>query len=74
MSSSFRLVFAYFGENETLGGDAQDERVLAIGELAGTIRALPSQIFLHQVDVVQCAVVKLGVGDERHVVRVVAGV
>ena len=53
----------YLGEDETFSGDAQNEGILAIGELAGTIGTLPRQVLFHQVDVIQRAVVEFRVGN-----------
>lgn len=61
----------YFSQDESFGRDAQDEGILTKGELAGTFRTLPSQVLLHQINVIQRGVVKVRVRDERTRGRVI---
>ena len=72
MAGAAFLTAPYFCQDKTLGSDAHDERVLTVGKLARAIRALPCEIFFQEVDMVECAVVKLGIRDQRRVVQVVA--
>lgn len=65
----------YLGEDEALGVDAQDERVLAVGEVVGRGRGvLPLEVVVGQVDVVQGLVVQLGEVQQRRAAAVVGGV
>lgn len=56
---------SYFGKDKALCCDAKDEWVLTEGKLAGSLWALPCKVLFHQVDVVESAVVELGVRDQR---------
>ena len=58
------LLLRIFGHDETLGRDAQDEGVLAKGELARPFRTLPRQVLFHEVNVVQGGIVKVRVGND----------
>lgn len=68
------IKLTYFGQDKTLGCDAQNERVLTIRELTRPFRTLPCQVFLHEVDMVECAVVKFRVGNQWRARRIVAGI
>ena len=64
----------HLGEDRAFGHDAEDERVLAVGEAVGPVRRLPVGVLLHQIDVVQCVVVELGVRDQSRAGGVVGSV
>jgi hypothetical protein len=54
----------YLGEDYSLGHYAQYEWILAVGELARSLRALPVEVILHQIHVVQSRIVELCVTEQ----------
>lgn len=49
----------YLGQDDALGYDAEHEGILTIRKLSRSFWTLPTPIFLHQVNMVQCTVIKL---------------
>ena len=64
----------YFGQDVFLGVDAEDEWVLAVGEVVREGGVLPPEVVARQVDVVEGLVVELGEVQQRRPAAVVGRV
>ena len=59
------VVIGYFGKDEAFGRYAEYKRVLTERELTRTLGTLPNDVLLHQIDMIQSAVVELTVRNQR---------
>lgn len=66
--------FVCLGQYYPFCDDTKNKRVLAVSELSGTLWALPVEIILHQIYMIQRRIVKLGVVQQRRITCIICSI